>query len=254
MALRGDTDVRVAEPDRVMAVSAHAADFCIRAGGTLARYAAAGTPVRVLVMSPGARGESNDLWRARGGQISEAGVAAVRRKEAEQAAAILRTPTAFFDYSDQPLTFDRDRLMVLVREIRRFRPTIILTHPRFEPYNPDHSAATLATMEAAYYATLAGVEPDLPTITPVQVLAYEPTQPMVETTGFAPDTFVDITDIIEVKMRAVAEFKTQPYHVERYRARAAARGSQAAYIAGNPEIQFAEAFQRYTPWVGRTLP
>ncbi len=244
----------MAEQSRILVVSAHAADFCIRAGGTLARYVAQGMPVRVLVLSPGARGESNELWKARQGKTTEAEVAAVRQKEAEQAAAILRVDIAFFGYPDQPLTFDRDRLMTLVREIRQFRPSVILTHPRSEPYNPDHAAVCLATLEAAYYATLAGVEPDLQAVTPLQILAFEPTQPMAEVTAFVPDTFVDITDVMDVKMRAVAEYKTQPYHVDRYRARAVARGTQAAYLAGTPSIQHAEAFQRYTPWVGRIFP
>jgi len=152
----------MAEQERVLVVSAHAADFCIRAGGTLSRYVAAKAPVRVLVMSPGARGESNELWRAKGGKTTEAEVAAVRHKEAEAAAAILGVEVAFFGIPDQPLTINRERLMGLVRQLRQFRPTIVLTHPRKEPYNPDHSAACLAALEAAYYATLAGVEPDLP--------------------------------------------------------------------------------------------
>jgi 4-oxalomesaconate hydratase len=98
------------------------------------------------------------------------------------------------------------------------------------------------------------VEPDLPIITPPQILAFEPTQPMAEATGFVPDTFIDITDVMEVKMRATAEFKVQPYHVDRYRARAVARATQAAYLAGDPSIQYAEAFQRYSPWTGRLFP
>jgi 4-oxalomesaconate hydratase len=244
----------MAEQERVLVVSAHAADFCIRAGGTLSRYVAAKTPVRVLVMSPGARGESNELWRAKGGKTTEAEVAAVRHKEAEAAAAILGVEVVFFGFPDQPLTFDRDRLMGLVRQLRQFKPTIVLTHPRKEPYNPDHSTAGLAALEAAYYATLAGVEPDLPVVPPVQILAFEPTQPMAEVTEFVPDTYVDITDLIDTKMRAVAEYKIQPYHVDRYRARAVARGTQAAYLTGNTAIQYAEAFQRYTPWIGRRLP
>ena len=244
----------MAEQERVLVVSVHAADFCIRAGGTLSRYVAVSAPVRVLVMSPGARGESNELWRAKGGKTTEAEVAAVRHKEAESAAAILGVEVAFFGFPDQPLRFDRERLMGLVRQMRQFRPTIVLTHPRKEPYNPDHSAACLATLEAAYYATLAGVEPDLPVVPPVQILAFEPTQPMAEVTEFVPDTYVDITDVMDTKMRAVAEYKTQPYHVDRYRARAVARGTQAAYLTGNTAIQHAEAFQRYTPWIGRRLP
>ena len=244
----------MAEQERVLVVSAHAADFCIRAGGTLSRYVAAKAPVRVLVMSPGARGESNELWRAKGGKTTEAEVAAVRHKEAEAAAAILGVEVAFFGIPDQPLTINRERLMGLVRQLRQFRPTIVLTHPRKEPYNPDHSAACLAALEAAYYATLAGVEPDLPVVPPVQILAFEPTQPMAEVTEFVPDTYVDITDVMDTKMRAVAEYKTQPYHVDRYRARAVARGTQAAYLTGNTAIQYAEAFQRYTPWIGKSLP
>ena len=48
--------------DRILCISAHAADFCVRAGGTLARYAASGGAVRVVILSPGARGESNEVW------------------------------------------------------------------------------------------------------------------------------------------------------------------------------------------------
>ncbi|MGQ0568900.1 MAG: PIG-L deacetylase family protein [Armatimonadota bacterium] len=235
-------------------MSAHAADFCIRAGGTLARYVAGGVPVRVLVMSPGARGESNEMWKARQGKTTEAEVANVRRQEATAAAGILGVDLALFDYPDQPLTFDQDRLVTLTREIKAFRPTILLTHPNHEPHNPDHSAACHAAMEAAYYATLAGVHPELPVITPPQTFAFEPTQPLAETTGFAPDTFIDITDVIDQKMKAVAEYKVQPYHVDRYRSRAVARAAQAAYVAGNPDIKFAEAFQRYTPWTGQRFP
>jgi 4-oxalomesaconate hydratase len=244
----------VSHSERLLVVGAHAADFCIRAGGTLARYAASGASVRVLVHSLGARGESNEMWKARQGKTTEAEVGEVRRREAQAAAGILGVELRFFDYPDQPLTFDRDRILRLTREIKEFRPRIILTHPRSEPYNPDHAAAGAAALEAAYYAGLAGVDPDLPIITPPQILAFEPTQPMAETTGFVPDTFIDITDVMEVKMRATAEFKVQPYHVDRYRARAVARATQAAYLAGDPAIQFAEAFQRYSAWTGRLFP
>lgn len=240
--------------DRVLCVSAHAADFCVRAGGTLARYAALGAPVRVVVLSPGARGESNEFWKARGGRTTEAEVAEVRRQEARRAAEILGVEIVFYDYRDQPLTFDHDRLMRLVREIRTFKPRIIITHPPTEPYNPDHTRACEATVEAAYYTGLAGVEPDLPLLAPTQIFACEPTQPLTEATGFVPTYFIDITDVMDQKMRATAEFKAQPYHVERYRARSQQRGTQAAYVASNPEIRFAEAFQRLTPWSGHLLP
>jgi 4-oxalomesaconate hydratase len=240
--------------NRLMVVSAHAADFCIRAGGVIAKYANAGSAVHVVILTTGARGESNEMWRAREGRTTEAEVGAVRRQEAQAAAHVLGTQVFFLDYPDQPLVFDRDRLMTLVRQIRTFRPSVILTHPQSEPYNPDHAAACRATLEAAYYAGLDGIEPDLPIVPPPQILAFEPSQPMAEVTGFIPNTLVDITDVMDQKMRAVSEFKTQPFHVERYRSRAIARAAQASYVAANPAIRFAEAYQRYTAWVGDWLP
>ena len=36
------------QPKRVLVVSAHAADFCSRAGGTIAKYVNAGHVVRIL--------------------------------------------------------------------------------------------------------------------------------------------------------------------------------------------------------------
>src|SRR5579884_2941718 len=129
----------MAHADRILCISAHAADFCVRAGGTLARYAASGADVRVVVLSPGARGESNEFWKARQGRTTEEEVAEVRRTEARKAAEILGVEVVFYDYRDQPLTFDYERLMRLVREIRSFRPRVIITHPAREPYNPDHT-------------------------------------------------------------------------------------------------------------------
>lgn len=244
----------MAEPDHVLCISAHAADFCVRAGGTLARYATMGSAVRVVVLSPGARGESNEFWKARQGRTTEAEVAEVRRQEARRAAEILGVEVVFYDYRDQPLTLDDDRLMRLVREIRTFKPRIIITHPPHEPYNPDHTRTYEATVEAAYYTGLAGVEPDLPLLPPIQIFACEPTQPLTEATGFVPNYFIDITDVMDQKMRATAEFKAQPYHVERYRTRSLQRGTQAAYVAGSPEIRYAEAFARLSPWAGRLFP
>ncbi len=240
--------------NRLMVVSAHAADFCIRAGGLIAKYVNSGTGVQVLILTTGSRGESNEMWRARDGRTTEAEVGEARRQEAIAAAQILGARAIFFDYPDQPLTFDRDRLTALVREIRGFKPSIILTHPQVEPYNPDHASACRATLEAVYYAQLDGVEPDLPVISPPQILMFEPSQPMAEATGFIPNTLINITDVMDQKMRAIGEFKTQPYHVDRYRNRAIARAAQAAYVAANQEIRFAEAYQRYTPWVGDLLP
>jgi 4-oxalomesaconate hydratase len=244
----------VSNEQRILVIAAHAADFCIRAGGVIARYVQGGAKARVIVLSPGARGESNELWAQRKGQITEEEVAEVRLAELDAASKIIGVEWVCYGLPDQPLQIDRAIMQKLMEEIRTFRPTVLLTHPLNEPYNWDHGTAGRAAIEVAYYSQLAGVHPSTAVMTPIQTFFFEPTQPMAEATGFNPDTFIDITDVMDVKMKATAEFKVQPYHVERYRERAVARAKQAAYVTGDKSIQYAEAYERYIPWVGKLFP
>src|SRR5467141_1263606 len=85
----------------ILVVSAHAADFVWRAGGTIALYAQRGCRVRILCLSFGERGESERLWR-QAGMTLEA-VKSARRAESEKAAAILGAEIRFFDCGDYPI-------------------------------------------------------------------------------------------------------------------------------------------------------
>ena len=97
---------------KVMVFSAHAADFCQRSGGTIARYTQNGGRVKVVCASVGERGESHALWR-KDPTVGEEKVKRIRQDEAEEAAAVLGAEIEFLDLGDNPLIFDRDRLMLL---------------------------------------------------------------------------------------------------------------------------------------------
>ncbi len=84
----------------MLVVSAHAADFVWRAGGAIALAAARGERVRVVCLSFGERGESASAWRA-GKSLEE--IKALRRGEAENAAAVLGAGIEFLDAGDYPL-------------------------------------------------------------------------------------------------------------------------------------------------------
>jgi len=64
-----------------------------------------------------------------------------------------------------------------------------------------------------------------------------------------PTTFVDITPVIEQKRAAMEEMKAQSYLVTYYDQRAEQRGNHARRVSGNPDVGFAEAFQRSLPQV-----
>src|SRR5579875_4228206 len=91
---------KAAETGTLMVVSAHAFDFVWRAGGAIALYAQRGWRARVLCLSFGERGESARLWQE-GKTLDE--IKAIRRTEAERAAAVLGAEIRFFDAGDYPL-------------------------------------------------------------------------------------------------------------------------------------------------------
>lgn len=89
------------------------------------------------------------------------------------------------------------------------------------------------------------------TIAPPDLLLFEPHQP--ELCGFAPNTFLDITPVYDVKVAAMESMGAQSYLREYYAQRASQRANHARRISGRPDIRYAEAFQRVSPAVVNEL-
>lgn len=244
-----------AEPDRaqrsrkVLAIGAHAADFVWRAGGALALAAEHGGEAQVIALSYGERGESGELWKQEGQTVEK--VKEARHAEAAAAAAALGAEFRCLDLGDYPLEVDRDALATLVDAIRELGPDVILTHTDRDPFNPDHPAAYAAVDRARALASGAGVASAFETITPPQLLLFEPHQP--ELCNFTPSTFLDITPVFDRKLAAMAEMKSQKYLQTYYAQRAEQRGNHARRVSGAAEIRQAEAFMRVVPSVAREL-
>jgi 4-oxalomesaconate hydratase len=233
----------------VLAISAHAADYVWRAGGTLARYAQEGHKVHVIVLSFGERGESAELWKEPG--QTEEQVKQIRRAETLAAAEILGVSIECWDWGDYPIRIDEARLEALVLSIRRIRPQVIITHGHRDPFNPDHPDVSEATRRAAVLAQSPGYRPDIPVCPPINIFGYEHHQP--ELCDFKPDVIIDITPVFERKRKAMECFVTQQHLLEYYTMRAHIRGNHARRISGNNSYRYAEAFERFFPYVGGEL-
>ena len=228
---------------RLLVIGAHSADFVWRAGGAIAVTTAAGGTASVLALSYGERGESGELWKEPGQTVEN--VKTIRHGEAERAAAALGAPFRCLDFGDYPLEVAGDRLTELVDAVREAAPDVILTHTDRDPFNPDHPAAFVAVERARALAAGAGVASGFPTISPPDLVLFEPHQP--ELCNFVPTTFVDITAVIEQKRAAMAEMKAQSYLVAYYEQRAEQRANHARRASGNSSVRYAEAFQRILP-------
>ena len=228
---------------KLLAIGAHAADFVWRAGGVLAVTAESSGTANVLSLSYGERGESGELWKEPDQTVEN--VKRIRHEEAERAAAALGADFTCLDLGDYPLVVERDALARLTDAIRDFAPDVIVTHTDRDPFNPDHPVAFAAVERARALASGAGVESAFATISPPQLLLFEPHQP--ELCNFMPTTFVDITPVIDRKRAAMAEMKAQKYLQTYYAQRAEQRGNHARRASGRSEIRYAEAFKRVIP-------
>ena len=169
------------------------------------------------------------------------------RARREAAAAQLGASFKCLDLGDYPLQIDGEELLLIADTIREFAPDVLVTHTDTDPFNPDHPVAYAAVDRARSLAAGAGVQSAFATITPPALFLFEPHQP--ELCNFTPNTFVDITAVIEQKRAAMAEMKAQRYLQTYYDQRAAQRGNHARRGSATADVEFAEAFQRMIPQV-----
>ncbi|MGH2876425.1 MAG: PIG-L deacetylase family protein [Solirubrobacteraceae bacterium] len=234
---------------RLLVMGAHSADFVWRAGGAIAVTTRGGGAARVIALSYGERGESGELWKAPDQTVEN--VKRIRHGEAERAAAHLGADFRSLDLGDYPLQIDTAALELIADQIREFAPDVLVTHTDVDPFNPDHPVAHAAVARARSLAAGAGVQSAFATVRPPALFLFEPHQP--ELSNFTPNTFVDITSVMEAKLAAMSEMKAQKYLQTYYAERADHRGNHARRSSGNADIRQAEAFQRVTPLVVSAL-
>lgn len=232
----------------LLVVSAHAADFVWRGGGTIAKYVKYGAKVSLVILSYGARGESNDLWNMEGQTLEN--VKKIRKQEIMEAAGHLGVEDLeIWDFEDYHMEITPERMERLVKKIRATRPTDILTHGPRDAFNPDHETVSKYVFDASVLSTSNGVRYDgYPTAKQARIFGFEPHQP--EISGFKPDVILDITETYEQKRAAMNCFKAQKHLIEYYGWKAQLRGNHARRCSGNKVYQYAEAFSRFFPYVG----
>ncbi|SFL76586.1 4-oxalomesaconate hydratase [Paenibacillus sp. 1_12] len=235
----------------VLVVSAHAADFVWRSGGTIAKYVKQGANVSLVILSYGVRGESNDLWNVEGQTVDN--VKRIRKSEVEAAANHLGvTNMEIWDFDDYHMQITEDRMERLTRKIREVKPHHIITHGPKDAFNPDHEMVSDYVFKASVLSTSNGVQLEgSPTAKQARLFGFEPHQS--EISDFKPEVIIDITDVYEQKEAAMNCFKAQQHLIDYYGAKASLRGNHARRCSGNNDYKYAEAFSRFFPYVGGEL-
>ncbi|KJS87595.1 MAG: LmbE family protein [Peptococcaceae bacterium BICA1-8] len=239
--------------NNVLIVCAHAADFVWRAGGTIAKYVKNGANVSLVILSYGARGECNDLWKMEGQTLEN--IKAVRKSEIEAATSALGVKDyEIWDFQDYFMDITEERMIMLTKKIREVNPYHIITHPPKDAFNPDHEIVSKYVKEASVLAISHSAGVKIEGTTPIEqprLFGYE--HHATEISEYKPDTFIDITDTFHIKEAAMKCFKTQDFMMQQYSDRAKMRANHARRISGNPAIKYAETFMRFYPYVGSEL-
>lgn len=238
---------------KMLVVSAHAADYVWRSGGTIAKYIEEGADVTVIVLSFGVRGESNGLWK-KGGHTYDS-IKEIRKEETRKAAKALGVEESKFecwDYMDYNIPMTEELEDRLIKKIREVKPDIILTHDKTDILNPDHNKVNNLVWRCSVLSNSDGVITEgLPTTKQMKIYGFEPHQ--TELSKYVPTHFIDITNTYEKKIEAMNCFQGQKHLIEYYTQRAFMRGNHARRISGITDYAYAESFASFYPVVSEEL-
>jgi len=223
-------------PESAMAIVAHPDDIEFRCAGTMARWAKAGTRISYILCTSGDVGiDEPGMTRARAAEIREA--------EARLAAEIAGVgEIVFLGEPDGLLTATLELRKKLVREIRRFRPELVVTGDPTVVWagadyinHPDHRAAALAAVEAVFPA--AGQPNLFEEIEQQEGFKAHKVRKVYATTWGPADVYVNIEETIDIKIEALRAHKSQmrdwdPADMIKQWAAESAKGKEMRYAEG----------------------
>jgi len=139
---------------RILVLGAHPDDAEFHAGAFLARHASLGACIRIISVTDGRSGHQS---------IPSDELVKIRRLEAAAAGATIGADYVTWDFPDGSLTSSLEVRHAIIREMRIFKPELVLTH-RTVDYHPDHRAVAQAVQDASYMVRVPKVVADVPSL------------------------------------------------------------------------------------------
>ena len=221
---------------RVMVVTAHPDDSEFGAGGTIGKLAREGRDVVYVIVTNGNKGSSDRT-------MTVERLAAIRQDEQRNAARTLGVEhVEFLGYEDGEVEDTRHLRRDVTRQIRRWRPALVITMNPHRSYNlgashRDHRIVAGVALDCVY--PLARDHMAFPELMP----EYEPHKvgEVYVMQWENPQLVVDISDTIDLKLKALSchasQFSDFAGVEKRVRERSASLGQSAGHA-------YAEAFDR----------
>jgi LmbE family N-acetylglucosaminyl deacetylase len=221
-----------------LAIFAHPDDAEYMCGGTVALWAREGTDVHYCVITDGSAG-SNEPGATRDE------MAVVREREQRAAAEVLGVKSlSFLGFRDGELEVNLETRRAVTRVVRRIRPEVILA-PDPQRLWSGSGYINHSDHKAAGVLALSAVMPDAPTRLQFTELLDEGLEPFeipnLWLSAEAPDTYVDISKTIDIKLEALTRHESQ--HREESETWVRERAHELGTQAG---VEYAEAFKTFS--------
>ncbi len=232
----------MSEPfQKAMVVVAHPDDPEFFCGGTIARWARAGVEVTYLICTRGDKGTEDP-------NMTTQRLTAIREAEQRAAARVLGVhEVVFLDYRDGELEPSLRLRGDIVRALRRYRPEVVITPDptcRFSrgvhPNHADHRVCGDVTLDAIFPA--AGMATYYPEQLADGLTPHRVSQVYLTVTN-EPDTWVDTTDVIDLRIAALRCHATQISDPDGLEKRIREAVDQRQTVPGG-QPRYAEGFRR----------
>ena len=256
-------------PIHVLCIGGHPADTFDGAGGTLAHHVQNGDAVTVVALTAGTRIHDvvisdtlrfqDRLPNAEDLTALMAERATVKEDEVRRACAFLGiTDVRFFGYDDAVLTLREELILRMATLIREVRPDVIVTHHPNElgEYGNHHAMTAQLVLNGIGAAHGVAVGDPNPPHRVAQVFftthaLVMPSNVLAAPLHWYPDLIVDITDVVEAKVRALDAMRSQRYGGD-YARKTIEMVDGASGSAGG--VAYGEGFVTYQPEVSRLFP
>ncbi|MBI9108496.1 MAG: PIG-L family deacetylase [Spirochaetales bacterium] len=181
----------------ILAIGCHPDDLEIACFGTLGLYKKQGHNVFTCHVANGNLGHK---------EIKPDELRTLRRKETLAAAELIGAESFTIDVGDCTVeSDDQDVVKKLIEVIRYANPDLIITHDPAD-YMRDHIETSRLTFTASFSATVTNIITRSPEIEKIVPIFYMDTLAGI---GFMPTEYVDITETIELKLKALSCHKSQ---------------------------------------------
>lgn len=192
----------------ILGVGAHPDDLDFGAAGTFAKWASEGHRCYYLICTDGSKGSDDP-------KITEKKLIKLRQQEQKEVVKILGLKDVFFlNYKDTELMVNLKLKKDIVRFIRKLKPDIVVSLDPSYIYSKhrgninhtDHRACGIATLDAIY-----PLARDRLTFSELEKEGLKPhkVSTVYLTSSEDPNEILDITNTMELKLKALIAHKSQ---------------------------------------------